>query len=124
MLSPNDAKLEINQYFCNFQVEEFKNLVTSHKRLAFVNKKLMYTFHLIQSAGIFITTISQSYNDRSFIWLGIGLNVIASLLRAYESMNEEIIKKALVNIQHIRESMYVDDDNENHEVDVEHPEQM
>ena len=93
---------QIIAMFDENKLDECKEFIESYRRLTYINKKLMYSFHLIQAAGIFITTISQTYQERYLVWLGIGLNVIASLLRAYESMNEEIIKKSKVSLGQIR----------------------
>jgi hypothetical protein len=118
-----NSSQEIKNIFQKINLEDCKGLIESRRRLIYINKQLMYYFHFIQSSGIFITTISQSYESKYLIWLGIGLNVLASLLRAYESMNQEIIKKATVDLSHIKNNAYANAyANENNMIiDIESP---
>jgi hypothetical protein len=48
---------------------------------------------------------------KNLIWLGIGLNIIASILTAVEHMNRNMSKKLLSNIKHIQSGDYVDESN-------------
>ena len=60
------------------------------------NIYLIYFFHIVQSSGIIITSVAVSYDKLYLIWLGLGLNVIASLINIYENVNNcNILKKKI-----------------------------
>ena len=69
----------------------------------------MYLFHFIQSSGILVTTIASGYNIKYLIWVGIGLNVFASLINIYEKINNDMLKKLMIDIQKIRDGNYIDE---------------
>lgn len=80
----------------------------NHKDL---NKWLLYSFHLIQSSGLLVTSYAASVNDHKLIWLGISLNGIASLFHIYEKLNSNILKKLLNDIILIKDGKYIDESN-------------
>ena len=69
----------------------------------------MYLFHLIQSSGILTTTIGTGYNIKYLIWVGIGLNILASLINIYEKINNDMLKKLMIDIKKIRDGNYIDE---------------
>jgi hypothetical protein len=48
---------------------------------------------------------------KNLIWLGISLNIIASILTAVEHMNRKMSKKLLYNIKQIQSGDYIDESN-------------
>ena len=40
------------------------------------------------------------------IWFGIGLNILASLINIYEKLNNNILKKLLIDIDKIKKGVY------------------
>jgi len=46
---------------------------------------------------------ATGYNYTYLIWVGVGLNIFASLLNAYEKNNANILKKISKDIQDIRD---------------------
>jgi hypothetical protein len=66
-------------------------------------------FHLSQTLGIMITSISAGTNQPGFIWLGILFNAVATLISLWEKTNSQIMKKLMEDIKLIREGRYVDE---------------
>ena len=53
--------------------------------------------------------IGSAYNNQTFIWTGIGLNLTASLINVYEKINNNLMKNMLTNIKAIKDNNYVDE---------------
>ena len=64
----------------------------------------------MQAAGLLTTSMAQSYGWSNFIWLGIGLNSLATLIHIYEQTNNSISKHMLESIAKIKNGTYVDED--------------
>ena len=69
----------------------------------------LHIFHIVQSAGIMTTTIAVGYDKIYLIWLGVGLNIFASLINIYEKTNNNILKKLMVDIKAIKDGNYIDE---------------
>ena len=69
----------------------------------------MYLFHILQSAGILTTTIATGYNIRELVWVGVGLNVLSTLINVFEKINTSVSTKLMKDITAIREDKYVDE---------------
>lgn len=98
---------QIQTILNTYQLEELQHLLSKRKYLNRCNIFLIYVFHLIQSGGILTTTIATGYNYLYLIWVGIGLNILASLLNIYEKNNTNIIKKISTNIEDISKGKFV-----------------
>jgi heme exporter protein D len=70
----------------------------------------MYLFYLFQSLSVFTTTIATSYNKTNYIWLGVGLSLISTLINIYEKLNISLSSQILKDIEKIKNNSYVDDD--------------
>lgn len=46
---------------------------------------------------------------KEIIWLGVGLNILASLINVFEKTNNGISKKLMKDIQAIKEGTFVDE---------------
>lgn len=101
---------EIIKIFKDNKIQDLKRFIKKKERLNEYNYYMMYLFYIIQSAGILTTSIATSYNYTNYIWLGVGLNMFASLLRSYEEYNNNIIKKLHAEINNIKNGTYVDED--------------
>jgi hypothetical protein len=100
---------EIKEIFEKNKIEDLKRFLRRRQNLNNSNMYLIYLFHLVQSAGILTTTIAAGYDQRYLIWIGVGLNMLASLIDIYEKTNNNISKKLLADIQKIKEGTYVDE---------------
>ena len=101
--------LEIQKIFEENQIDDLKRFMSHRKILNCANTFLIYLFHFIQSAGILTTTIAAGYNEPFLVWVGVGLNLLASLIHIYEKTNETISKKLLKDIIAIKNRTYTDE---------------
>jgi len=100
---------EIGQLFKDNEKSDLVRMLSNRSCLNKFNISLIYTFHVLQSAGIFVTTLATGYNNTQLIWVGIGLNVLASLVNVLEKTNNNISEQLLQDIIKIKNKMYVDE---------------
>ena len=100
---------EIRIIFEQNKIDDLKRFMSKRQRLNSVNTWLIYAFHIFQSAGILTTTIATGYNIRELIWVGVGLNVVSTLIHVFENVNKSISTKLMKDIQNIRDDKYVDE---------------
>jgi len=106
MTTVND---EIRIIFEENKMTDLKRFMAKRQSLNSANGWLIYAFHVFQSAGILTTTIATGYNLRELIWVGVGLNVISTLMNVFEKINTSISTKLMKDITAIREDKYVDE---------------
>jgi hypothetical protein len=123
--------LQIREILDNNELEQLKEFIARYKSLNKYNLFLSYFFHIIQSSGILVTTVATGYSQTQYIWIGVGLNIFASLLNVIEKNNNTVLHKISKDIQAIREGTflvetpYVDDtskkesDNQSQTYDME-----
>jgi hypothetical protein len=104
-----EISIEIKDIFEQNELDDLKRFLAERQRLNMWNKNLLYLFHLVQSAGILTTTIAAGYDQKFLIWIGVGLNMFASLIDIYEKTNNKLLKKLMADIQKIRDGSYVDE---------------
>jgi hypothetical protein len=90
-------------------LEDLKSLMARRHSLNRCNVCLIYVFHFVQSAGILTTTIATGYSLTYLIWVGVGLNVLASLLNVYEKTNANLLKTYLKDIDAIKDGTFTDE---------------
>ena len=106
---PVDVSVEIQSIFEKNKLEDLKAFIEKRKCLNSWNIALIYFFHIIQSAGILTTTIAAGYNMKEIVWVGVGFNILASLLNVFEKTNASISKGLLKDIQAIKEGTFIDE---------------
>ena len=104
-----EIALEIKEIFDSNTVSDLKRFLNRRQRLNTINSYLIYLFHLIQSAGIFTSSYATSTDNKDLIWIGISLNILATLINVYEKTNNNILKKLMNDIVLIKEGTYVDE---------------
>ncbi len=95
-----------------FEENQFNDLIRFMKKRQCLNTSnmyLKYLFHLVQAAGILTTTIATGQNYTYLIWVGVGMNVTASLIHSLEQINNSMSQKLLKDILAIKENKYVDE---------------
>ena len=102
-------ELEIKGIFDENKLSDLKRFLGKRQCLNIYNTYLIYLFHLLQSAGILTTTIAAGYDEKYLVWVGVGLNILASLVHVYEKTNNDLLKRLLGNIQAIKDGTYVDE---------------
>jgi hypothetical protein len=100
---------EIRIIFEENKMSDLKRFMSKRQRLNAANGWLIYLFHIFQSAGILTTTIATGYNIRELIWVGVGLNVVSTLMNVFEKINTSISTKLMKDITSIREDKYIDE---------------
>jgi hypothetical protein len=100
---------EIRVIFEENKMSDLKRFMAKRQSLNAANGWLIYAFHVFQSAGILTTTIATGYNIRELIWVGVGLNVISTLMNVFEKINTSISTKLMKDITSIREDKYIDE---------------
>ena len=90
---------EIQSIFEQNKLEDLKQFIKKRNCLNSYSMFLVYFFHIIQSAGILTTTIAAGYDNKTIIWVGVGLNLLASLINIFEKTNNAISKNILKDIE-------------------------
>ena len=110
-VSATSVSNEIQSILEKNKLEDLKEFINRRKCLNGCNLALIYLFHIVQSAGILTTTVAAGYNFKEIIWVGVGLNILASIINAFEKTNSSISKGLLKDINAIRDGTYVDESN-------------
>ena len=100
---------KIQSIFNDNVISDLQRFMKKRQCLNDTNMVFIYLFHIVQTAGILTTTIAAGTNAKTYIWLGIGLNLFASLINVFEQTNNNISKKLLKDIQLIKDGKYLDD---------------
>lgn len=101
---------EIDKIIDNNKVNDLKRFLGRRKCLNESNIYLIYLFHLIQSIGIVLTSYATGTNNNRLAWIGISLNMSATLINIYEKTNNTLLKKLLAEIKLIKDGSYLDED--------------
>ena len=112
-------KNQIDGVFEANRLEDLQSNLSKRHCLNQCNMYLNYTFHLVQAAGILTTTIAAGYDERFLIWVGVGMNLLASLINVYEKTNSEMMKRLMKDLIAIRNNTYLDEG----EI-IDHPQQL
>ena len=107
--SSQDINAEINSILNNNKIEDLKKFLEKRNCLNNTNQILNYLFHIIQSAGVLTTTIAAGYDIKELVWVGVGMNILASLINIFERTNDSISKRLFKNIQAIKNGTYIDE---------------
>ena len=106
---PRDISLEIQTIFDNNRVNDLNRFLSKRQCLNTTNSYLIYLFHLVQASGILTTSIAAGTNNTELVWIGVGLNIFATLINVYEKTNNSISSKILSDIKLIKDNHYVDE---------------
>ena len=106
---PEDTVHQIRTIFASNQVRDLNKFLGRRATLNKFTTYLMYGSYIFQSTGIFITTLATGYSLPELTWIGIGLNMISTLMIVFEKINISISMKILKDIKSIRDGTYVDE---------------
>ena len=101
--------LEIQTIFDTNKINDLNRFLAKRQCLNTTNSYLIYLFHLVQASGILTTSIAAGTNNRELVWIGVGLNIFATLINVYEKTNNSISSKILNDIKLIKDNHYVDE---------------
>lgn len=109
---------EINTIFLDNEKSDLKRFIDQRQRMNVYHIRMRYLFHTVQCTSMFITTFAVGYgsettcpgaNYHNIIWLGIGLNMLATLIQAFEHVNQSVSKKMMNDIRMIKSGKYIDE---------------
>lgn len=100
---------KIQQIFQDNEAEDLQSFINERKMLNRCNVVCIYLFHIVQSAGILTTTIATSYNVKSIVWLGVGLNFVATLISIFEKTNASLSSQLYNDIKSIKEGTFTEE---------------
>ena len=104
-----DITMEIQTIFDNNKINDLHRFLNKRQCLNTTNTYLIYLFHLVQASGILTTSIAAGTNNTELVWIGVGLNIFATLINVYEKTNNSISSKLLNDIKLIKDNHYVDE---------------
>jgi len=90
-------------------IDDLNQAIKKRKCLNKANSVFIYIFHIIQTFGILTTTVAAGYNLKELVWVGAGLNALATLIHVFEKTNNGISKRLLVDIKAIKAGTYIDE---------------
>lgn len=111
---------KINQIFDDNKVHDLKRFMKKRQAINSCNIRLRYVYYTLHYSSILVTTIAVGFHDSNFekndvtnlvnmVWLGIALNILSTLIHAFEKMNRNISKKLFVDINKIKSGEYIDE---------------
>jgi hypothetical protein len=103
------TETEISKLLDQNKLSDLKKNLGRRKCLNETNFYLVYLFHLVQSCGIIVTSYATGTNNSNLIWIGISLNMVATILNLYEKTNNTLSKKLLTDIKMIKDGTYLDE---------------
>jgi hypothetical protein len=109
MTEQSNNEIEIKRIFDENELNDLRSFLKKRQCLNTLNLYMIYLFHFVQSAGIFVTSFGTGNNNRIFMWTGICLNLLATLIHIYTQTNNSLLKKLIIDIQLIRERKYIDE---------------
>ena len=108
-ISEEQIENEIKTIFNQNKIQDLKKFIAKRNCLNISNQVMNYLFHIVQSAGVLTTTIAAGYNMKELVWVGVGMNILASLINVFEKTNDAISKRLLKDIHAIKNGTYVDE---------------
>ena len=84
------------------------NILKTRNCLLKTNVSFAYTFHVLQSAGIFLVALGNALNITTMSWVGMGLNTLASLFQALIHVNTKQANKLHEDLVKIKKNKYID----------------
>jgi hypothetical protein len=103
---------EIQELFEVNKINDLRRFMKNRETINCCNMALRYSYFATHYSGILVSTIAVEYVDanyKSMLWLGIGLNVLATFISAIEEFNNKLSKKMLHNIENIKKNNYIDE---------------
>ena len=91
------------------KMADLKRFLKKRQCLNTTNGYFTYLFHFLQMGGLLTTAVAQSYGFNTFVWVGIGINSLATLVHVYEQTNTKISNHLLGDIVKIKHGAYVDE---------------
>jgi hypothetical protein len=101
--------LQVSEVLQANKISDLKRFLKSRQCLNTTNICFTYLFYVVQMVGLLTTSVAQSYNMSNIVWVGIGLNSLATLIHTFEQTNTKLSNHMLDNITNIKNGTYVDE---------------
>ena len=108
-ITQDEVSVQIKEIFAKNQLDDLNRFISKRARLNKFTTFLMYGSYVFQSTGIFVTTLATGYTLPELTWVGIGLNMMSTLMIVFEKLNTSISAKILKDIQSIKDGTYIDE---------------
>ena len=105
----SDGDGEIGRILQANKISDLKRFVKNRQCLNTSNVYFTYLFYVVQMVGLMTTSVAQSYNLTTIVWVGIGLNSLATLIHTFEQTNNKLSTHMLENITSIKNGTYIDE---------------
>jgi len=105
----SDGDGEIARILQANKMSDLKRFVKNRQCLNTSNVYFTYLFYVVQMVGLMTTSVAQSYNLTTIVWVGIGLNSLATLIHTFEQTNNKLSTHMLENITSIKNGTYIDE---------------
>jgi len=112
LVAKNDTNPElsivIEDILAKHREEDMREFLDSRECLNCINGWLISLFHLIQTAGILLTSFAAGTGETKLVWGGVILNSLASLMQIYIKSHDALLKQKLADLKLIKDGTYVD----------------
>ena len=109
LIKIDNGSKSIQEIFNKNKMEDLQKFIYRRNLINNINIYLSYFYYIVQSIGIFTTTVATTYNNNTYVLYGVSLNIVASLIHSFEKKNEHISKILLDDIIKIKNNIYVDE---------------
>jgi hypothetical protein len=114
------TSMKIKKIFDDNKINDLHRFIEKRQNINSCNVKLRYLYYTFHYSSILVTTVAVSFQTSNFeqihiinmvdmIWIGIALNILSTMVNAFEKMNKAISKKILSDIYKIKSGEYVDE---------------
>jgi hypothetical protein len=97
---------EIDNIFKNNELSDLKTFIIQRDNLNKTNVIFLYSYHIINTSAIIITTIATYYNYKPVLICGITINIFGQLLNTIVHLNNSISDKLYSDILKIKNNKY------------------
>jgi hypothetical protein len=106
-----DITIQIQEMLNKNELEDLERAISYRKCLNITNMSLTYLFHLAQTAGILTTTIAAGYGIKELVWIGVGMNCLATFINVCEHTNNNISARLLGDIKAMKAGTFIGESN-------------
>jgi hypothetical protein len=114
------TSMKIKKIFDDNKINDLHRFIEKRQSINSCNVKLRYLYYTFHYSSILVTTVAVSFQTSNFeqihiinmvdmIWIGIALNILSTMVNAFEKMNKAVSKKMLADIYKIKSGEYVDE---------------
>ena len=107
-MEDDETRQEITKIINQNKIDDLRRFIAKRGCLNMSNQYLNYLFYLLQSIGVFSTSLG-TYQNEYLVWSGVGCNSIASFVYIVINSNSKINNTLFSNIKSIKNGTYIDE---------------